>query len=83
MCGRLELSVRVECRLRIGGGECCAFVKVSSAMYALNSSGPRTAGSGDRLWHSASIFSLKLRWNLVASAECDSSATSIHLSANE
>ena len=38
--------------------------------------GESLAGSGDRSRHSASIFSLKLRWNLVASAECGSSATS-------
>ena len=43
---------------------------------ALATVGVSSAGSGDRLWHSASIFSLTLRWNLVASAECDSFATS-------
>ena len=38
--------------------------------------GVSSAGNGDRLRHSASIVSVKLRWNLVASAECDSSAIS-------
>ena len=48
----------------------------NTSKLALTTVGVSSAGSGDRLRHSASIFSLKLRWNLVASAECDSSATS-------
>ena len=39
---------RVECRLCIDSGECCAFCKsvVSGAVYASNSSGPRTVPCG-------------------------------------
>ena len=48
----------------------------NTSKRVLTTLGMSSAGSGDRLWHSDSIFSLKLRWNLVASAECDSSATS-------
>ena len=48
----------------------------NTSKRALTTVGVSLAGSGDRLRHSASIFSLKLRWNQVASAECDSSATS-------
>ena len=44
--------------------------------YSQTTLGMSSAGRGDRLWHSASSFSMKLRWNLVASAGCDSSATS-------
>ena len=42
----------------------------------LTTAGVLSVVSGDWLRHITSIFSLKLRWNLVASAECDSSATS-------
>ena len=48
----------------------------NTSKRVLTTLGMSSAGSGDRLWHSDSIFSLKLRWDLVASAECDSSATS-------
>ena len=48
----------------------------NTSKRVLTTVGVSSAGSGDRLWHSASIVSLTLRWNLVASAECDSSATS-------
>ena len=48
----------------------------NTSKRVLTTLGMSWAGSGDRLWHSDSIFSLKLHWNLVASAECDSSATS-------
>ena len=37
VCGRLVGKwCRVECRLRIGGGECCASVKVSSVVRCMH-----------------------------------------------
>ena len=53
-------------------GDACS----NTSKCAPTTVGVLSAGSGDRFWHSTSVLSLKYRWNLVASAKGDSSATS-------